>query len=187
MKKTSIILVAAVFAMFQVACNNQENATNTNAENQNEQKFDSTDVKRDADYAMEAASGGMMEVELGRLAMTNAASNEVKEFGNGMVTDHSKANEELKSLAVSKNITLPTAPNSDMQRKIDELSQKKGADFDKAYIDLMVDDHKDDIDLFQKEADKGNDADIKSWASGKIPTLQHHLHMAEEIQQHLKK
>jgi len=111
----------------------------------------------------------------------------VKEFGRNMVTDHSKANDELKATAQSKNITLPTVPNSKHQKHIDEMKQKKGSDFDKAYIDMMVDDHKDDIDDFQKEADKGNDPDLKAWASNKLPVLQHHLQMAKDIQQSLKK
>jgi len=186
MRKISILIAASMLTLM-VSCKDNENSSNETAKEENEAKFDTTDVKRDAEFAVKAASGGMMEVELGNLAMTNGEAQSVKDFGQGMVTDHSKANEELKSLAASKNISLPAVPDADMQKKIDDLKQKHGHDFDKAYIDLMVEDHKEDIDLFQKEADKGNDADIKSWAAGKVATLQHHLHMAEEAKNAIKK
>ena len=68
-----------------------------------------------------------------------------------MVKDHSKANEELKAAATAKNITLPAAVSDKCQKKVAELSEKKGADFDKAYADLMVSDHKEDIDEFKKK------------------------------------
>jgi putative membrane protein len=186
MKRLTMVLVAAVLAT-TLSCKNNENSSNEAAKEENKEKFDSTDIKRDASFAVKAASGGMMEVELGNLAMTNGSTQQVKDFGQSMVADHSKANEELKALAASKNISLPTMPNADMQKKIDDLKQKQGRDFDNAYIDLMVDDHNEDIDDFQKEGDKGNDADLKSWAAGKVPVLQHHLQMAKDAQNALKK
>ena len=185
MNKLSIaIAILAVTAT--ISCKNHENSNNEAAKEDNKEKFDTTDVKKDADFAVKAASGGMMEVELGNLAVSYGASQQVKDFGRSMVADHSRANEELKSLAASKNISLPTMPNADMQKKIDDLKQKQGKDFDKAYVNLMIDDHNEDIDDFQKEADKGNDADLKSWASGKVPTLQHHLQMAKDAKESLK-
>jgi len=183
-KLISIFTVVAMFSVF-TACNS-DNATNKAAKEENKDKFAGTDEKKDANFAVKVASGGMMEVELGKVAVTNGASDQVKKFGQDMIADHSKANDEFKTLAGSKNISLPSEPNTDMQKKINDLKQKTGNDFDKAYIDLMVDDHKDDIDEFQKEADKGNDAEIKTWAAGKVPTLQHHLKMAQDIQDALK-
>ena len=168
-----------------LACNS-ENSNNKTAENENDRKFDSTSIKHDAEFAVDAASGGLMEVELGNLASTNGASQMVKHFGQTMVSDHSKANDELKATANSKNISLPSIPNNKMQKSIDDLKQKQGRDFDKAYMDMMVKDHKEDISHFQKEADKGNDPDLKTWASGKLPVLHHHLQMAENIQRELK-
>jgi len=187
MKNTVLVLTIALSATAFTACNNAENSSNKMAEKENDQKFENNDVKKDAEFAMKAASGGMMEVELGQWAATNGASDGVRQFGQNMVTDHSKANDELKALAQAKSISLPAQPDNDMQKKINDLKEKKGADFDKAYVDMMVSDHKDDIDLFQKEADKGNDADVKSWAAGKIPVLQHHLQMIEEMQKSMKK
>lgn len=179
------LMIACSVAMF-TACGPSENDSNKQAEEQNEQKFDDTKMENDADFATKAASGGMMEVELGKLAVANAGSADVKAFGQNMIDDHTKANDELKAAAQAKNITLPDVPDADAQKKISDLSAKKGADFDKAYMDLMVSDHKEDIDEFQKEANDGKDADLKSWAAGKVPVLQHHLEMAQGIKDKLK-
>ena len=103
-----------------------------------------------------------------------------------MVKDHSKANEELKALAASKNITIPTTPGEKHQKHIDDLKNKKGADFDKDYIKMMVDDHEEDISKFEKEGNNGNDAQIKAFAAGKVPTLKHHLEMAKSINDAMK-
>ena len=186
MKRIPTILAAVIMSAL-LSCNNNENSSNKTAKEENKEKFDSTDIKRDAAFAVKAASGGMMEVELGKIAMANGSSQAAKDFGQNMVTDHGKANDELKALAATKNISLPSVPDAGMQKKIDDLKQKKGSDFDKAYIDMMVDDHKEDIDHFQTEADKGNDPDLKAWASAKVPTLQHHLQMAQDAQNSLKK
>ena len=156
------------------------------AQDQNEQKFDSTAMKDDVDFAVKAADGGMLEVELGKLALQNAASSRVKDFGQMMVDDHSKANAELKQTAMQKNITLPAAMSDKCQKMYADLSKKKGKDFDKAYMSAMVDDHKDDVDEFKKEADNGKDADLKSWAAGKVPVLQHHLDVAQNVKDSIK-
>ena len=140
------------------------------------------DTAKVADFLTEAASGGMMEVELGRIAKKNAASKAVKDFGEMMVRDHSNANAELKSLASKKNVTLPAALPEKQQKHVDDLSKKTGADFDKDYISMMVDDHKDDIDLFEKcsKNDK-EDADVKAFAAKTLPTLRKHLESAQSI------
>jgi putative membrane protein len=186
MKKICLLLLTSVTLLGFYACNN-DNASNKEAKEENKEKFDSTNVKKDADFAVKAASGGMMEVELGKIAVANAASEDVKKFGQQMIDDHSKVNDELKSTAASKNISLPAEPNSDAMSKINDMRQKKGKDFDKDYVDMMVKDHNDDIDEFKKEADNGNDPDLKAWAGNKLPTLQHHLEMAKSIQDNLKK
>lgn len=157
------------------------------AKEANNEKFDDSDIKKDAKFAVNAADGGMMEVEAGKLAQTKGSSKIVKDFGKHLEMDHSKANEELKAIALSKTIALPEALSEKNQKKIDKLNEKSGHDFDKEFIDLMVSDHKDDIDLFEKEADKGNDPEVKAFASSKLPTLKHHLQMAEEAKDALKK
>ena len=145
------------------------------------------DAKEDTTFAIKAAVGGLMEVQLGQLALKNASSSAVKHHAQMMITDHGKANGELKKLAATKKITLPTRLDEDKQKKYADLKAKKGADFDKAYTDLMVDDHKEDVDAFKKQAENGMDADLKSWAAGKLPTLQQHLQMWESTKDTTKK
>jgi putative membrane protein len=188
MKKILIPSLLA-FIVFATSCNNDGNKTDSKevAKEQNEVKEDSTKVDNDADFAVAAADGGMMEVKLGQLAQTNGASAKVKELGKMMETDHSKANEELKGWAAKYNVTLPTALSQDKQSKYDEFAAKKGADFDKAYAADMVDDHEKDIKEFQKEADGGKNAELKAWAGGKVPVLQHHLEMAKSTNDAVKK
>jgi len=133
----------------------------------------------DQHFIMKAAQGGMAEVELGNLALQNASSQAVKDFGQKMVDDHSKANNELKDLAGRKNVTLPGAIDAKDKATKDRLAQLHGAAFDRAYMRDMVMDHKKDIAEFQKEATSGMDPDVKNWASTTLPTLQHHLQMAQ--------
>ena len=100
-------------------------------------------VQRDAsDFAVNAANGGMMEVILGKIAQENASSPRVKAFGEMMVKDHTDANENLKNIASTLNIALPDSVSKDDQKEIDHLKMKKGKDFDKMYVHMMVDDHK---------------------------------------------
>ena len=190
MKKIFISALSLAVIVSLASCGNNASSGTTDTEkiakDSNDQKFDSTNKEDDTKFAVEAASGGMMEVQMGQLAQQKGSNMKVKEFGKMMEDDHSKANDELKQLAATKNITLPTAMGDDFQKKYNDLAAKKGADFDKAYTDLMVDDHKEDIDKFQKEGDKGNDAQLKAWAAGKVPTLQHHLEMAQAAQDAVK-
>lgn len=186
MKKVLLMTLAMMASVTFYSCADNEPDSSEVAEEVNEEKFDDNKMEKDAEFAVKAASGGMMEVELGRLALTNGQSAAVKQFGQGMIDDHSKANEELKAWAQAKNVTLPTTPDEDKQDKIRKLSEKTGADFDREYMDFMVKDHKDDIDLFKDQAEKGGDAELKAWAQGKVPTLEHHLTMAQEIKDNLK-
>jgi putative membrane protein len=140
----------------------------------------------DNTFVTKAAQGGMAEVELGNLAKTNASNDDVKSFGDQMVTDHGKANDELKSIAAKKGITLPTSLDSKHQAEVNRLSKLKGADFDREYMKLMVADHRMDVSEFRKEADHGSDPDIKAFAAKTLPTLQNHLQMAESTDAKVK-
>ena len=148
----------------------------TSAMNRNPLDKDATE------FVTKAASGGMMEVALGRVAQEKAASQRVKDFGNMMVTDHTQANDELKSLASSKNVTVPSTMMPEQQKHMDELSKKTGADFDKAYVKMMVNDHKKDVAEFKKASEKSTDADIKNFAAKTLPVLQKHLDSILAIQ-----
>jgi putative membrane protein len=145
------------------------------------------DLKLDAEFAVAAADAGMFEVAVGKIAEKKGSFESVKKLGMQMVTDHSKANVELKALATEKHIVLPDNMSEKCQKKLDDLKGKQGMDFDKAYTNMMVKDHKDAIDDFKHESEKGNDAQISAWAKNKIPALEHHLTMAEDTQNELEK
>jgi putative membrane protein len=140
----------------------------------------------DKAFVQKAAIGGLAEVEMGKLAQQKAASDQVKQFATHMVDDHSKANDELKQVASGKGITLPSEPDAEHKSKMAKLQKLSGAEFDRAYMDEMVADHKKDVAEFQKQAKSGQDADLKGFASKTLPTLQDHLKMAQSTQAAVK-
>jgi putative membrane protein len=137
-------------------------------------------AKPDQTFVMHAAEGGIAEVELGRLATEKGTSDEVKKFGQRMVDDHGKANDELKSLAQSKSIPLPTAIDAKDKALENRLSKLSGAAFDRAYMQTMLADHRKDVSAFRRESQAGKDPDVKTWASKTLPTLEDHLKMVEQ-------
>ena len=161
------------------------------AEESNEAKAEATptadEVEDDAAFAVKAANGGLVEVELAQLAATKATSQEVKTYAQTMMSDHMKANEEFKSLAAQKNITLPAALSDESRKDVDRLSALSGAEFDKEYIAFMVEDHEDDVELYEKAADDAKDADIKAFAAKTLPTLKSHLDMARRTKENVDK
>jgi putative membrane protein len=129
---------------------------------------------KDKTFMHKAAKGGMMEVGMGRLAEQNGKSDDVKSFGKRMVTDHSRANDELKSIAEKKGVKLPSK----------EPSEKWSSD--KAYIDMMVKDHEKDLAEFQDEARSGSDPDVKKFAEDTAKVVQEHLDLAKQTQRKLQ-
>jgi len=133
----------------------------------------------DKAFVQKAAVGGMAEVEMGKMAQQKGSSDQVKQFGSRMVEDHSKANDELKKIASSKGIALPTDLDAKHKSKMDKMQKLSGAQFDRAYMDDMVADHKQDVAEFRKEANSGKDSDLKAFAAKTLPTLEDHLKMAQ--------
>src|SRR5206468_220207 len=125
-------------------------------------------------FSMNAAKGGMMEVESGKMAAQNGQNADVKKFGNRMVTDHSKANNELMALAKEEGVSLPGAKSAGKWKS------------DKAYMDDMVKDHQADLAEFQKEAQSGTDPDLKAFAAKGAKMVSSHLKMAQETDSKLK-
>ena len=140
----------------------------------------------DNTFATKAAEGGMAEVQLGKLAQTNASSSDVKSFGDRMVTDHTKAADELMNLAGKRGITLPSTPNAKQQAEYNRLAKLHGADFDREYMKLMISDHRTDVNEFKREADHGSDPDMKAYAAKTLPVLQEHLQLAESTDAKVK-
>jgi len=171
-KTLSVILIGAAVTFAAAAQDSQSSKTSSRA-------------MGDQHFLTKAAQGGMAEVQLGEVAEKNASNTSVRQFGERMVTDHSKANEQAKSLAAEKSITLPTSMSSKDESLYRSLSAKTGSDFDKAYITAMIKDHNEDIAEFEHEATSGTDPDIKAWAAKTLPTLKEHLKLAESCAKQL--
>jgi putative membrane protein len=137
--------------------------------------------EEDAKWAVEAANGGMTEVELGKLAQQKATTDRLKNFGAMMVSDHGKAGDKLKQIAAAKNITLPANLSDKSQDHLNDLNKKSGKDFDKAYIKMMVDDHKEDVNKFKKGSEDLKDPDLKNFAAQTLPIIQMHLDSIQAI------
>lgn len=136
----------------------------------------------DADFAVMAANAGMTEIEASKLALSTSSNANVKKYAQMIVDEHTAAGAKLSTLAASKNISVPTVLSTDSQDKINDLGKKTGKDFDKAYIDMMVSDHKDVVDAFQKENTNTTDGDLKAFTAETIPVLQKHLDEAKTWQ-----
>jgi putative membrane protein len=140
----------------------------------------------DQTFAMHAAQGGMAEVAMGKLAAQNASSSDVKQFGQRMVDDHGKANTELMSWASKHSVTLPTDIDAKHKSEQARLAKLSGAEFDRAYMGMMVADHNKDVSEFQRASKTAKDPDLKAWAAKTLPTLQEHQKMAQDINAKVK-
>ena len=149
-------------------------------------KMDSADLK----FIRAATEGGQMEVALGKLASEKGVSEDVKKFGQHMVDEHSKANEQLARLCTDKGVDLSADKekmDKAIQKQVDKLSKLQGEEFDKEYVSEMVKDHEKDLKAFQKAAEDAKDSDLRAWAAKTVPMVQSHLDMIKEIQTKLGK
>jgi len=196
MKKISVLIIAVTsIALFQ-ACSGSKKSTasdstvtttTTDSTKVVAAKTDSSAmVIADTTFAAKAAISGMAEVALGKMAAAKGASTKVKNFGQMMVTDHSKANNELMGIANGKNIQLPTSLDAEHQAKSDSLSKLSGKDFDIAYINAMIEGHKKTLALMQSEATNGKDAELKAFAAKTAPVVQMHLDAVQKIHDNMK-
>ena len=134
----------------------------------------------DENFVIQAALAGVAEVELGKLAADKAGSEEVKKFGQRMVDDHGRANDELKTLAQNKHIALPEAVDPHGKAVQERLAKLSGAAFDRAYMQAMLADHQKAVNDFRVEVRSGKDADVRGWAAKTLPTLEAHLTLARD-------
>jgi putative membrane protein len=142
--------------------------------------------KRDQEFLQKAAVGGLYEVQAGSLAQSKGQSEGVQSFGAMLVKDHSAANEELKALAASKGITLPSKLPTAKQKRLEKISADQ--DFDKEFVkEVGLDDHMEDIRLFEKAGQNGDDVDVKAFAIKTLPTLKAHKEHAEGLKKSLNR
>ena len=167
MKKslTAVVLAAAASVSFaQAKSGNLDNA--------------------DKKFIEKAAAGGMLEVEWGKMAESKAQNAEVKTYASTLVKDHSAANDELKALAQSKGVAIPTALPKHEQGELDKLAKAKN--FDKEFMEENVEDHKKDVKEFEKASKSAKDPDVKAFAAKTLPTLKNHLQQAESLEKSVK-
>ena len=201
MRNHAIVAAACVLL---AACNNQskESTTATNGADSASANMRSDHANADtgmannsgttatadpgtADFLMKAADGGLAEVAAGQAAQSKATNESVKMFAGMMVNDHTGANQQVKDLAARLQVSLPAEPSEQHKKKIDEASKKEGKAFDKAYMTMMVDDHKKTISLFKDGAEKAGNQEVKTFINNTIPKLQMHLDSAQAIQKRL--
>lgn len=179
------VFVAIGLSLSAASCDSKKNADSVDAASDiNDARGE--EFEKDADFAVDAADDGIFEVEIGKLAAQRATSPRVQEFARMMVVDHTKASEELRALAAARGMALPDVMSEERREQYYDLDRKRGAEFDREYMDLMVSAHKDAVDLFERIAESGESLEIRDWAASKVPVLQHHLEEAERIRDSLR-
>jgi putative membrane protein len=190
--KTSFLLILSIVLF--LGCNSGSNTANSDttamtddmtADNtmNNNSTWDQDKIKNFVD---KASQGGMQEVALGKEAQKKALSQDVKDFGKMMETDHSKANDQLKTAVAGLGLTIPADMDKDHMDKIEKFGKKSGKTFDKDYIDDMVSDHKEDVDEFEDAQNNLPSGELKTWVDNTLPVLRQHLIRAQTIQDQLK-
>jgi putative membrane protein len=198
MKKTTlnVMLIGTLFIGLS-ACNNSTTANDDSvdtAEKMNEAMTDNNNAtnnpaqvtEEDTEFAVMAADAGMTEVELGKLALSKSSNADVKKYAQMMVDDHTAANNKLMAIASSKQITLPSSISDKHKKHVEDMSKMSGKDFDKHYIDMMVDDHGEVVDAFKKENENTKDTELKTFTAETLPVLMKHQDQAKAIKDKMK-
>jgi putative membrane protein len=175
-----VFMAAALWACNDTGTGSDTDDTSTNVTDTTTMNSNVLDDD-DRTFINDAAIAGMMEVEAGKIAQKKGMNASVKSFGEMMVNDHTKAGNELKSLASSKNAMLPDSLPADDRKHLDDMNKMTGKKFDEHYMKMMVDDHQDVIDKFEKISNRSKNADLKSWADKTLPTLRTHLDSAKAV------
>jgi putative membrane protein len=189
MKTIKFLFMIAIIIL--VSCNTQgnrrgvESSTNTEGGMGTGARLYDNDQGNDEDFVREAARMSQMELELGRYAQQNAQNPRVKQFGAMLVRDHSKASEELRGIAAKKNINISDAMEDSHRNKISDLQEKSGSEFDEDFMKEMVDDHEKAVDKFKKQAEEGEDSELKAFAAKTLPVLLMHQDSAKNIREAL--
>ncbi len=179
-----VVLASTAFASTGLA----QDTTNSGGAMKSDDKMMMNGKKNaDSKFMMMAATSDMNEIGLSRVALDKSQNEEVKRMAQMMIDDHTKASEELKPLAMSKNVMLPAAMDSKHQSMMSKMSGMSGAEFDMMYVKAMVKDHEKAVSMFQKESTSGKDADAKAFATKQLPVLQGHLTMAQSMMNGMKK
>lgn len=202
MKTLAILSLLLTFGFALSCTNSRESSSNTGPEksslptpssntmntasNTTSANYNTNSISEEENFWTAAAEGGIAEVEMGKLAVQKAQNPEVKKFAQMMITDHTKANNELKGIAAKNKIKLPETYGPNQKTTIDELNRLTGADFDREYVQAMVDDHTADVALFEDQATDDSDPQAMAFAAKTLPVLKKHLDAIKAIQAKMK-
>jgi putative membrane protein len=175
---TAALFVAAAGL---AACQSSEKAATT-VQSAAQAQMTPTLSTTDANFINTVGAGGIAEVKFGEVAQNQATRTDVRAFAAQMVSDHTAAGNELATLAQNKQMTPPSDMDLVHKTKYDQLKSTYGSEFDRVYIQGQVEDHTAVVNAFQNEISNGSDADLKAFAQKHLPTIQHHLEMARQIQ-----
>ena len=185
-----IFTLVSLVAMFSFSCNetrrDDDNDSNEVAEEQNEEKFEDNDMENDAEFVAEVVAANYAEIEFAQLASQRSTNPEVKALARQLVTDHTKVLSDLKSLAQSKAISVPTEAEDADERKIERFYDEAGKDFDKKWTKEMIDKHEKSINRFEKRFEKTEDAELKAFADKTLPHLRMHLEKLNALLEKIK-
>lgn len=186
--KTSFILILSLALL--IGCKSGGNTNNADSANmgvsENNSANNTWNQEKISDFVEDATTSSLMEVQLGNIAQKKAMSQQVRDYAKMMVTDHTDASQKLTPVLTTLSITAPTALEKEDQDKIDNLNQKTGKDFDKEYIDKMVNDHKDNVNKFEDAQKNLPSGELRTWVENTLPVLRQHLIQAETLQETLK-
>lgn len=192
--KSTLKLSALALAVFLASCGDSETSTTTTTDSNADTKSTMSAEPAsppagtadagmsDQDFVTQASAMNMAEVNAHKTAKSRAVTANVKMHAGHMLTDHTKMGDEMKALADKKGMTLATEPPAEKKQMLDEVSAKKGKDFDAAYVDAQVKDHEEAIALFEKGSASVKDADLKALIDKTLPTLRSHLEMVKDAQ-----
>ena len=137
-------------------------------------------------FLVRAANSGMAEVKMAELASERATRADIKDVAKTIINDHQNANSQVKSLAGQRGIALPDSASDSKRRRYDDLSDERGADFDKQYVNRMIDDHEDDIDMFEDAIEDVRDPEVRNFAQNTLPRLRNHLEMLRQVKDKMR-
>lgn len=189
---TKIILTAgaAAAALSLTACNRDNKTTSTqhsmsgttSGRTYGTNESGSTrSNSTDAAFLQQAAMGGRAEVELSQLALRQSTRQDVRDFAQHMIADHTAANQQVQQLADSRGLTLPSQPDTQHRQVADQLNSANGPSFDQLYLQTMLQDHRQTVSMFERESQSASDPQIRNFAANTLPKLREHLRMVESL------
>ncbi len=185
-KYTAVGMLSLSTLVFTSCKDKAPEDTKEAAQDINEKQIEGHEAEKNAQFAVDAYSAGLMEIELSKFAKEKSSNGDVKALADKMIEAHTKANAELKQLAEQKNIALAQGLSENQMDKMNKGMKKEASEIDEFYAEQLVSDHKDAVKLYEKAAEKEEDADLKSFFASKLNEIRMHLQMSEELENKVK-